>query len=49
MTDQQHRTTSYAYAYDAVGHLISVTDPGGKVTQFTSFDPMGRVLSCIDA
>ncbi|MDY6966794.1 MAG: hypothetical protein SVM80_12660, partial [Halobacteriota archaeon] len=35
--------------YDAMGNMTSVTDPEGNVTNFTSHDVMGNVLTKIDA
>ena len=35
--------------YDANGNLETITDPEGNLTQFTSYDGMGNVLTRIDA
>ena len=35
--------------YDALENLISITDPEGGLTRFTSHDAMGNVLTKIDA
>jgi len=36
-------------SYDGPGNLISITDPEGGITSFTSHDAMGNVLTKIDA
>ncbi len=47
ITDGNGHTT--AYAYNAAGHLASMTYPDGKQFQCVSYDPDGNLLKVVDA
>ena len=49
LTDGSTAEALTTMTYDALGNLTSVTDPENNITQFTSHDIMGNVLTKVDA
>ncbi|MGA9535414.1 MAG: RHS repeat-associated core domain-containing protein [Desulfobacterales bacterium] len=49
LADADTPTAETVMAYDTLGNVISITDPEGGVTRFTSHDIMGNVLTKEDA
>ena len=49
LADADTAAAETVMAYDALGNLVSITDPEGGVTRFTAHDIMGNVLTKEDA
>ena len=49
LADADTAAAETVMAYDALGNVISITDPEGGVTRFTAHDIMGNVLTKEDA